>query len=78
VLVGVARVDGDWFRGDKHPRWPWRVEMEILAKVPASQGVPLDVLAVERPIGKSIRQKSHIRLSVAEAAKAMEAFGLEA
>jgi hypothetical protein len=38
----------------------------------------VDVLAVERPIGKSIRQKSHIRLSVAEAAKAMEAFGLEA
>jgi len=45
--------------------------------VPKSQGVPLDVLAGERAIGKSIRQKSHIRLRGSEPAAALKAFGLD-
>jgi hypothetical protein len=40
-------------------------------------GLPLELLADERPISKSIRQKSHIRLSAIEASKALAAFGLD-
>jgi hypothetical protein len=78
VLIGVAEVAGAWYRADTHPRWPWRVDIKMVASRPASQGIPLDILAGERPIGKSIRQRSHIRLSDDEAAKALEAFGVSA
>lgn len=74
VLIGIAKVTGAWYRADLHPRWPWRVDVDILARRPVSEGVPLDVLASERPIGKSIRQRSHIRLSDVEAEKALQAF----
>ena len=76
-LVGVARVTDRWFRADRYERWPWAIPAEILVAKTLSDGVPLDLLSGERVIGKSIRQKSHVRLSPDEAAKALAAFGLE-
>jgi flagellar motor protein MotB len=38
--------------------------------------VPLESISDEREITKSIRQKSHVRLSAAEAANALKALGV--
>lgn len=76
-LVGVLQVTSGWKPEGRSERWPYRVDTKILAAVPTSEGLPLDLLSDERPIGKSIRQKSHVKLSEGEAAKALEEFGLE-
>lgn len=75
-VVGVMRVNGEWYEGNDD-RWKYRMDAEIVAKRPVSQGVPLETLSEEREITKSIRQKSHIRLSDAEAARALGEFGLD-
>ncbi len=76
-LVGVMEVTGDWYEANRYARWPYRMDTTILAARKVSQGLPLDMLNSEREIGKSIRQKSHIRLSVGEAQRALDAFGVE-
>ena len=70
-------VTGDWYEANRYARWPYRMDTAILAAKKVSQGLPLDMLNSEREIGKSIRQKSHIRLSDEEAQRALEAFGVE-
>ena len=50
---------------------------DIIAKVPLSQRVALETPSDEREITKPIRQKSHIRLRDAEAARALGAFGID-
>lgn len=75
-IVGAMEVTGPWYEARRYPRWPYRVDTKILAARPVSQGIPLELLSGEREIGKSIRQKSHIRLSEGEASKALEALGL--
>jgi hypothetical protein len=77
VVVGVMRVKGDWYAGGETDRWKYRIDGDIIARVPVSQGIPLESLSDEREITKSIRQKSHIRLSDAEAARALDAFGID-
>jgi hypothetical protein len=75
-VVGVERVVGDWYEGNRHPRWPYRVNTELLAYRPLSEGVELVSLNHERELTKSIRQKSHVRLTEAEAAEALGAFDI--
>jgi hypothetical protein len=77
LVIGIVEVKSSWYPGGKHPRWPYRMNTEIVAKEPVSQGVPLASLSNEREITKSIRQKSHVRLSDAEAAAALAALGIE-
>jgi hypothetical protein len=76
-VVGVMRVRGDWYEGGATDRWSYRMDAELLARRPVSEGILLEDLSQERVITKSIRQKSHIRLSDAEAATALSAFGIE-
>jgi hypothetical protein len=76
-VVGVMRVKGDWYEGGATDRWNYRMDAQLLAKRPVSEGTPLEDLSEERQITKSIRQKSHIRLSDAEAATALSAFGID-
>ena len=76
TLVGIVKVTGTYYRADRHDRWPWAVDTKILVAKPLSKGIPLNALSTERPIGKSIRQKSHVRLSKGESAAATDAFGL--
>jgi hypothetical protein len=76
-VVGVMKITGDrWSEAGRNERWPYRMEARVLAAVPVSEGFALNLLDVERKIGKSIRQKSHIRLSDAEADIALDAFEL--
>jgi hypothetical protein len=76
-VVGVMRVKGDWYEGGATERWNYRMDAELLAARPVSEGIPLQDLSEEREITKSIRQKSHIRLSDAESATALSAFGID-
>lgn len=75
-VVGVERVVGDWYEGNRHPRWPYRMDTQLLAYQPVSRGVDLASLSNERELTKSIRQKSHVRLSDDEATTALASFGL--
>lgn len=75
-VIGVVGVTSEWYPGGKHERWPYRMNTRILAQKPVSQGVPLATLSNEREITKSIRQKSHIRLTESEASTALAAFGV--
>jgi len=77
-VVGVMEVTGDtWYKANRHPRWPYRLDTTIPKARAISEGEPLDSLSDERQIGKSIRQKSHIRLSDTESARALALFGVE-
>jgi hypothetical protein len=76
VVVGVVRAKGEWFHEGAEDRWPYRIDTEIVAARPISEGVPLDTLSDERQLGKSIRQKSHVRLRDGEAARALSALGV--
>jgi hypothetical protein len=73
-VVGIMEVTGNWYEAQRYPRWPYRMNTRILAARPVSEGTPLDLLSDERELGKSIRQKSHVRLSPAEASKALAEF----
>ena len=75
-VLGVDEVTSDWYEGGKNERRPYRMDTEIQKAVPVAEGIALDTLSEERAIGKSIRQTSQARLSEAEAAQALEAFGL--
>jgi hypothetical protein len=75
-VVGVVEVKSDWFHEKAEKRWPYRMDTVVRVAKPISEGVPLETLSDEREITKSIRQKSHIRLSAAEASKALAAFGI--
>jgi hypothetical protein len=74
-VVGIVRAKGQWFYEGAEERWPYRIDTEIVVAHPISEGVALDSLSDERQLGKSIRQKSHVRLSEAEAAAALRALG---
>jgi hypothetical protein len=76
LSVGVVRAKSEWFHEGAEERWPYRIDTEIVAARPISEGIALDSLSDERELGKSIRQKSHIRLSDAEARAALEALGV--
>jgi hypothetical protein len=76
-VVGVVETISEWYPGGKRSRWPYRMNSKILAQMPVSKGVPLATLSDEREITKSIRQKSHIRLSSSEASTALTAFGVD-
>jgi hypothetical protein len=76
MVVGVMRMKGEWYEGGETDRWKYRMDGEIIARRPVSEGVPLESISDEREITKSIRQKSHIRLSSAEAETALSAFGV--
>jgi hypothetical protein len=67
----------DWYEAKRHARWPYRMDTKIIAARPVSEGLSLDLLNGEREIGKSIRQKSHIKLRDGEAAEALKAFGVD-
>ncbi len=73
-VVGIVRAAGEYYEGGNQERWPYRIDTELVKAVPISQGVDLHGLSTERELGKSIRQKSHVRLSEAEAAAALAAF----
>lgn len=77
-IVGVMEVTSPWYEDRRYPRWPYRMDTKILKARPVSKGVSLELLNGEREIGKSIRQKSHVRLSDVEAEKALQAFGISA
>jgi hypothetical protein len=77
VIVGILEVTDKYYRADNYERWPWALKTKRLVAKPLSEGASLEVLDDERPIGKSIRQKSHIKLSRGEAAKALDALGVE-
>jgi hypothetical protein len=77
-LVGVARAISDWYEGGNQKRWPYRMNVELLARLPVSQGVDLNSVASDRELGKSIRQKSHVRLKDTEAESALSALGVSA
>lgn len=55
--------------------WPWRVDVDITSSVDfIPRGAPLEDANVDgRNLKRSIRQKSHIRLSQAEYAAAVDA-----
>jgi hypothetical protein len=76
-VVGVLEVASGWYHEGKEERWPWRMKTRVRAARPISEGVALESLSDEREITKSIRQKSHIRLTSNEAAKALAAFGVD-
>lgn len=73
-VVGIVRASKEFYEGGNHERWPYRIDTELLKAVPVSRGVDLNGLSSERELGKSIRQKSHVRLSDAEAAAVLAAF----
>lgn len=73
-VVGIVRAAGEFYEGGTNERWPYRIDTELVTAVPISQGVDLNGLSTERELGKSIRQKSHVRLSESEAANALGAF----
>jgi hypothetical protein len=75
-LVGVVRAKGDWYEEGAEERWPYRIDTEIVVAHPISRGVPLASIRVERANTKSIRQKSPVRLSEAEASTALKALGV--
>ncbi len=77
-IVGVVRAKGPWYDEGAEERWPYRIDTEIVAARPVSEGVPLDSINDERQLGKSIRQKSHVRLSESEASAALSALGVDA
>jgi hypothetical protein len=70
-------VSPDWYHEGAEERWPYRINTEIVAARPISEGVDLESISDERPITKSIRQKSHVRLSDAEAATALKALDVD-
>jgi hypothetical protein len=70
-------VKGAWLEGGEEDRWKYRMDGDIIAKVPLSQRVALETPSDEREITKPIRQKSHIRLRDAEAARALGAFEID-
>jgi hypothetical protein len=74
-IVGVLRVTSPWRWEGKEERWPWRMDTEIVVALPLSEGKPLHGISDERQIAKSIRQKSHIKLSDKEAKAALAALG---
>jgi EVE domain len=76
-LVGVMEVLSDWYEAKRHARWPYRMDTKIIAARPVSEGVSLELLNGEREIGKSIRQKSHIKLRNGEATEALKAFEVD-
>lgn len=76
-IVGVLRTKGDWYHEGSEERWPYRIDTEVVTARPLSEGVPLETISDEREITKSIRQKSHVRLSDAEAANALKVLGVE-
>jgi hypothetical protein len=73
-VVGILEVVSTWYAGGENPRWPYRMNTVVRAATVVSDGVPLDSLSAERALGKSIRQKSHVRLSEDEAERAIAAF----
>jgi EVE domain len=75
-IVGVVRAKGPWYHEGAEERWPYRIDTEIIVARPISEGVALESISDEREITKSIRQKSHIRLSQTEAATALSEFGV--
>ena len=77
-IVGVVRAKGPWFHEGAEERWPYRIDTEIVVARPVSSGVSLDGLSGERQLGKSIRQKSHVRLHESEAQAALHALGVTA
>jgi hypothetical protein len=77
-IIGVLEAKGSWYEGGMTDRWSYRVDARVLAAVPVSQGHPLKALNGDRELGKSIRQKSHVRLHEDEAARALELFDLAA
>lgn len=76
-VAGVLEVTSNWFEGGETARWRYRMNTKIRAAKPVSEGIALDSLSDEREIGKSIRQKSYVRLSDAEARTALDAFGID-
>lgn len=77
-IVGAVRVTSAWYHDGREERWPWRMHTEILVARPISQGESLDLISADRIIGKSIRQKSHIRLTEQEAMRALTALDASA
>jgi hypothetical protein len=73
-VVGIVRASNEFYEGGNLERWPYRIDTELLKAVPISKGVDLNGLSSERELGKSIRQKSHVRLSETEAAATLAAF----
>jgi hypothetical protein len=61
---------------DQHgtsPRWPWSIEVEPLVVVPVlSNAVPVEAIGVA---ARSMSQQSHIRLTDAQYALAVETLG---
>ena len=56
------------FEDDGQTDWPWRVNVKLAhSREFLHDGVPLEVLNVdERDLRKTIKRRSHIRLSAAE------------
>jgi hypothetical protein len=79
-LVAIGKVTGrpryDRSR-EEDPGFPWLVDIEIRAKRDlVGDGFSLDLLDVDRPLRRSVTQKSYIRLRPAEFARARELFGV--
>jgi hypothetical protein len=79
-VVAVGRVEGPIFFDQariENPGWPWLVPIALEAKKDLiSQGFALDLIDVDRPLTRSVTQKSHIRLEPAEFENIKRLFGL--
>ena len=71
VIAVVEVVTGPTDAEPLWPRWPWSVEVEPLIAVPlVSNGPPVEAVGIAP---RSMSQQSHIRLTEAQYARAVEA-----
>lgn len=81
-VVAIGRILDEGFLDDgsiEKRGWPWLVPVEIDARRELiSEGFSIDLLDFDRavPLSKSVQQKSHIKLSLGEYARARELFAL--
>jgi hypothetical protein len=77
-VVAIGRVVGrPRYEAHRDPGWPFLVDIAIESKRDlVSDGFPIDRLDVDRTLKRSVTQKSHIRLTPAEFARARREFGL--
>jgi hypothetical protein len=76
-VFGVAEVTSEPYRANRHPRWPFRLDVRVLLAVPLLADAPLlDEVVVTRggrDLFLSIRQKPYVELTRREYQRAVEA-----
>ncbi len=76
-IFGIAEVTSDAYRANRHPRWPYRCDVQLLVAVPLlANAPPLDEVVVTRgarDLFLSVRQKPYVELTRREYQRAVEA-----